>query len=170
MRYSGLRIGDTVRVAADKLKGPRLFLYTAKTGTPVHTVPPDFVVKELEATPRVTERFFFWTGSSSRESAVKVWETRLHGTFKLAGLPNAHAHQFRDTLAVELLLSGVPIERVSVPPGHASNRNTERHYAPWTQSRQAQIEADLQRARKHDAVILAETKGTYRVRGRERLQ
>jgi hypothetical protein len=32
--------------------------------------------------------------------------------------------------------------RVSVLLGHQSIRVTERHYAPWTRSRQEQIEAD----------------------------
>lgn len=170
MRYSGLRISDAVRLSADKLKDNRLFLYTAKTGTPVYTVLPGFVVKELEATPRMTERFFFWSGTSKPESAVKVWETRLHEMFTLAKMPKAHAHQFRDTFAVELLLSGVPIERVSVLLGHTSVRITEKHYSPWTQSRQAQIEADLERAWAHDPVILAQDAGTKLGHGSRRLQ
>lgn len=170
MRYSGLRISDAVRLSTDKLKGNRLFLYTAKTGTPVYTVLPDFLVEALEAMPRVTERYFFWTGTSKPESGVKVWETRLHEMFKLAEMPKAHAHQFRDTFAVELLLSGVPIERVSALLGHQSIRITERHYSPWTQSRQAQIEADLERAWTRDPVLLAETNRTKSVQRGERLQ
>jgi integrase/recombinase XerD len=47
--------------------------------------------------------------------------------FELAKVEGAHPHRFRDTFAVELLLSGVPIERVSVLLGHQSVRITERH-------------------------------------------
>jgi hypothetical protein len=36
-----------------------------------------------------------------------------------------------------------PLDRVSVLLAHSSIRITERHYAPWTRSRQDQIEADL---------------------------
>jgi integrase len=53
---------------------------------------------------------------------------------------------FRDTLAVELLLAGVPIEQVSILLGHKSIRVTERHYAPWVSARQEQLEASVQKA------------------------
>ena len=35
---------------------------------------------------------------------------------------------FRDTFAVELLLSGVPIDQVSLLLGHSSVKVTEKHY------------------------------------------
>ncbi len=73
--------------------------------------------------------------------------------FELAKVEDAHPHRFRDTFAVELLLSGVPIERVSILLGHQSVRITERHYAPWVRSRQEQLEADLTNAWKQDPVI-----------------
>ncbi len=52
---------------------------------------------------------------------------------------------FRDTFSVELLLAGVPIERVSILLGHQSVRITEKHYAPWVRARQEQLEADVRR-------------------------
>src|SRR5262245_13201667 len=63
MRYSGMRIGDAVQLTQERIKGDRLFLYTQKTGTPVYSVLPKFVVEALEATPRVNKRYFFWTGN-----------------------------------------------------------------------------------------------------------
>ncbi len=38
--------------------------------------------------------------------------------FKLAGVPNAHAHRYRDSFATGLLQAGVPMERVSLLLGH----------------------------------------------------
>ena len=70
----------------------------------------------------------------------------------------------RDTFAVELLLAGVPIERVSVLLGHRSVKITDNHYNPWVRSRQEQLEADVQRAWSRDPIALLETKGTQRVR------
>jgi intergrase/recombinase len=40
-------------------------------------------------------------------------------------------------------LAGVPLERVSILLGHSTIKVTERHYAPWIQKRQQQLEADL---------------------------
>jgi hypothetical protein len=60
---------------------------------------------------------------------------------------SAISHRFRDTFAVELLLAGVPIERVSILMGHQSVRVTERHYNPWVRSRQEQLEAEVVRTR-----------------------
>jgi integrase/recombinase XerD len=53
----------------------------------------------------------------------------LKRIFKLAKIPNGHAHRFRDTFAVELLLAGVPLERVAVLLGHSSVKVTEKRYA-----------------------------------------
>lgn len=57
--------------------------------------------------------------------------------FRLAKVNNGHAHRFRDTFAVELLLAGVPIERVSILLGHQSIKITERHYSLWTRPRRS---------------------------------
>jgi hypothetical protein len=48
-----------------------------------------------------------------------------------------------DTFRIELLLAGVPFERVSILLGHQSVRITERYYAAWTDARQHQAQADL---------------------------
>jgi integrase/recombinase XerD len=40
LRYSGMRIGDAVSLAGDRIEGNRLFLYRQKTGVPVNTIPP----------------------------------------------------------------------------------------------------------------------------------
>jgi integrase/recombinase XerD len=163
LRYSGMRIGDAVQCSVDRITKNRLFLYTQKTGTPVYCVLPDFVIKALEASPRSCERFYFWTGVSRLHSAIGKWQRRLQRIFELAKVPNGHAHRFRDTFAVELLLAGVPLERVSVLLGHQSIRVTERHYAPSTRSRQEQLESDLQKAWSEDPVALLEGKGTPEV-------
>jgi site-specific recombinase XerD len=157
MRYTGMRVSDAVMLTTERLDGKRLFLYTQKTGVPVYTVLPDSVLKALEATPRITAKNYFWSGQSKHESIAGLWEKRLKKVFDLAGVSkgegNAVSHRFRDTFAVELLLAGVPIERVSVLLGHQSVRVTERHYNPWVRSRQEQLEADVARAWKLDPVL-----------------
>jgi integrase/recombinase XerD len=166
LRYSGMRIGDAVSLSGDRIKLNRLFLYTAKTGTPVNTVLPDFVLDALEASPKVTGVHFFWNGRDKLDTIVGSWRKRLARLFELSEVPKGHAHRFRDTFAVELLLAGVPIERVSVLLGHQSVRITERHYSPWVRARQEQLEQDLKRAWEQDPVALMETKGTPEVHGK----
>jgi integrase/recombinase XerD len=160
-----MRIGDTVRCGVDRISKNRLFLYTQKTGEPVCCVLPDFVVQALEASPHTSDRFYFWSGKSKLHSAVGKWQRRLQRLFQLAEVPRGHAHRFRDTFAVELLLSNVPLERVSVLLAHSSIKVTEKHYSPWVRSRQEQLEADLTRAWSQDPVVVSETNHTYFTHG-----
>jgi integrase len=147
MRYSGLRISDAVNLSTDRITDDKLFLYTQTTGTAVYTVLPPFVVKELAATPRVTDKLYFWNGNGELETAVKDWQAKIRTLFDLAGVDKGEnfmvSHRLRDTFAVECLLAGVPLERVSILLGHSTIKVTERHYAPWIQKRQQQLEADL---------------------------
>jgi integrase len=97
---------------------------------------------------------------------AQEWTTHaVCGRFELARIPGGHAHRFRDTFAVELLLASIPIERVSILLGHQSVRITEKHYSPWVRSRQEQLEADLENAWRRDPLVLLETKGTPEVHG-----
>jgi len=122
-------------------------MYTAKTGTPVYCPLPPFVIDALNAILEST--YFFWTGNSTPKTVAGVWQESLKRLFILAGAPDGHAHRFRDTFSVELLLAGVPVERVSILLGHQSVRITEKHYAPWVRARQEQLEADVRRTREN---------------------
>jgi integrase/recombinase XerD len=166
LRYSGLRIGDAVGCPVERLTNGKLRLYTQKTGTHVHCPLPDFVVTELDAIPRMSERFWFWTGNGKLQTAVTDWQGRLQQVFKEAKIVGGHAHRFRHTYAVQLLLAGVPIERVAVFLGHSSIKVTEKFYSPWIRERQEQAEADVRRTWAEDPVALLETKGTPQVHGK----
>lgn len=168
LRYSGMRISDAVNLRASQIKGNRLFLYTQKTGVPVNAILPEFVVKALETTPKVNDECYFWSGTGKLDSSVRSWQTRLRKVFELAGISDGHPHRLRDTYAVELLLAGVPIERVSALLGHRSVRITEVHYAPWVRSRQDQLEADLANAWSRDPFLLLQAKGTREGHGKTR--
>jgi site-specific recombinase XerD len=163
LRYSGLRIGDAVCLSRDRVTGNKLFLYTAKTGTPVYCPLPEFVINALDAVERKNEQYFFWSGASEKDGAARDYMRYLASVFKLAGVQRGHAHRFRDTFAIELLLAGVPLERVSVLLGHSSVRITEKHYAPWVRARQEQLEADVMRTWGRDTLVLAAGKGTPEV-------
>jgi integrase len=170
LRYSGLRIRDAVTLSADRIYEGKLFLYTAKTGVAVWCPLPASALIALKAIPRKGAHFF-WTGESKPKSCVGDWQRSLRTLFQLSGVPDAHAHRFRDTFSVELLQAGVPLERVSILLGHRSVKVTEKHYAAWVLARQEQLEADVRRSWDVDLLAFAErkTRGTPEVHDENRL-
>jgi integrase/recombinase XerD len=120
--------------------------------------------RSIESVPKVRADHFFWAGTGNIDVIVGSWQKRLRKLFRLAKVVDGHAHRFRDTFAAELLLAGVPIERVSILLGHHSVRVTEKYYAAWTDSRQRQTEEDLQRAWARDPIVLFESKVTRQLR------
>jgi len=59
----------------------------------------------------------------------------------MAGIPDGHSHQLRDTFSVDLLQRGVSLETVSQLLGHISIKTTQKHYSPWVKTRQDALEA-----------------------------
>jgi integrase len=133
-----------------------LFLYRAKTGSPVYVpLPPEVAetLRKIPLGPNPNPRYFFWSGNGSPKSVVGNWQRSFRRLFKIAnlrgddGLPKrCHPHMFRDTFAVEMLLAGVPLEQVSILLGHKSVKITEKHYAPWVKARQEQLAANVRKA------------------------
>ena len=146
MRYSGLRIGDTIALNKTRLQGSKLSLYTAKTGTPVYVPLPPVVMKALAKLDTNGVGRYFSTGDAKPQTARANWSRYLDTLFELAHVADGHSHRFRDTFAVELLLAGTPLETVSVLLGHSSIKVTERHYKPWVRALQLKLEDEVMRA------------------------
>jgi integrase/recombinase XerD len=156
MRWSGLRIRDAVTLEKTRLHGESLFLYQAKTGTPVYVPLPPYVVKtlnELPPGPKPNPRYFFWSGNGDPKSAVANWQRAFRRLFEITAIKKldgtskrCHPHMFRDTFAVENLLAGVPIDQVSLLLGHASVKITEKSYAPFVKARQVQLQDSVRNA------------------------
>lgn len=138
LRYSGLRITDAVTLSKQQVKDGVLTLRTAKTGTDVRIpLHPDAVaaLKAIE-----TDNYYFWSGLSTKKSCVGDYQRAFKKLYELAGVENGHAHRWRDTFAVELLIKKVPIEDVAVLLGHSSIKITEKSYSPWVKARQEELE------------------------------
>lgn len=140
MRYSGIRISDAVAMKPERIdrKG-RLFLYQAKTGHPVQIPLGPIVLSALKDCDEGNP-YYFYSGVGTLKTQITNWQAILKKIFVIAGIPKGHAHQFRDSLAVDLLGRGVDIQTVSAILGHSSIRTTEKHYAPWVKSRQDALE------------------------------
>jgi integrase len=146
MRWTGLRIGDVLRLPRSGLEGNRLMLTTQKTNVLYNAVLPDDVVAVLVALrkrPGVHPDYFFWTKTCTQASMTSVWVARIRSFSKLLTFVDDHgefhSHMLRDTFAVEMLLAGVALEDVSRMLTHESIKVTERYYAPWVKSRQTQL-------------------------------
>lgn len=158
MRWSGLAILDATSLERERLStnedgDDQIFLYRAKTGTPVYVVIPKEVGNELRSLPNSHPAYFFWSGNGDPRSAAKAFQRSYWKLFKLADIRKAdgtpkrcHPHMFRDTFAVELLLAGVPLDQVSLLLGHSSVKITEKHYAPFCKARQQQLAASVKLA------------------------
>jgi integrase len=104
------------------------------------------VVEALAALPRFKDKYFFWSGEGLPDTAAGNYRRTLRRLGEQVNVTGAHPHRFRDTFAVRLLREGVPLERVSKLLGHKSIKITEKHYWPWVQSLQTQLEEDVRRA------------------------
>lgn len=147
LRWSGLRLGDAARLERFRLDSEdRILLRMEKTREPVFApIPPD-VAEELRALKNSNDRYFFWSGKTNKNTPVVRWWETLKAVFRVAGIPDAHPHQFRHTFAVELLLSGVDIKTVSMLLGHRRVATTEKHYSAWVKERQDRLSEAVRRS------------------------
>jgi integrase len=142
MRYSGLRISDTVSLHQNQRFQHRLRLYTTKTGQPVYVPLPPLVVETLEGIERPGRRYF-WNGTGKLATRCANWSRYLAKVFEVAKIENGHSHRFRDTFSCSLLEQGVSVETVAMLLAN-SPAIVIKHYAPWIKSRQLALEAAVQ--------------------------
>lgn len=145
LRHSGLRITDAVTLSSRHIENGILNLRTEKTGTDVRVPLPDDTIEALNAVSQANG-YYFWSGRGTKKSCVGDYQRAFKKLYKLAGVQNGHAHRWRDTFAVELLLARVPLVDVSALLGHQSIKVTQMHYAPWVIERQEQLEKSVRTA------------------------
>jgi|SRR5271156_3043634 len=120
-----------------------LTLRTAKTGTDVRVPLPKEAVEALGAFE--SSIYYFWSGHGTKKSCVGNYQRAFKKLYEIAEVKEGHAHRWRDTFAVELLLAGATIEQVAALLGHQSTKVTEKHYSPWVKARQEQLEATVRK-------------------------
>lgn len=149
LRYSGLRIGDALRLERTRVQAELLALRQQKTGDYVSVLLPPVVLEALDALPTAGSRYFIPDGpqpAQAMTSHANRARLDIARFANRAGIGHVHPHQLRDTFAVELLLAGVPLDLVSKLLGHSSVNTTEKHYSPWVKARQEQLNAAVRLA------------------------
>src|SRR5262249_18466779 len=143
LRYTGLRISDVATLGRDRVRAGEILLHTQKTGGTVFLPVPAELQAALDALPKPrgagnSPVYFFWNGITSRRSVVGIAERTLAAVFQRSGVPGAHAHPFRHTLATEILARGGTEQDVADILG-ISPAVVRKHYAKWSQARQQRI-------------------------------
>jgi site-specific recombinase XerD len=163
-RWTGLRIGDVVKLPKSALKGNVLTLVTQKTGEKMQAVVPDHVVKALTSLPARKEEhpdYWFWSRKCSETVNTNKWVRKVRALNEFLGFRDEQdqpmefrSHMLRDTFAVEMLLHGMPLEDVSKLLSHKSVKVTQDYYAKWTQARQHKLQTEVKAAlRKMGATV-----------------
>jgi site-specific recombinase XerD len=163
MRYTGMSIGDTVKLEKADVQGCRIRTYRKKTQEEVFAKVPSFVIDALNAAPHDSEQFYFWTGKGQLHSRTSKWGSRLQRLFVVADIRTinverrrrsgsklkaepeqvkvlkATPHMFRHTLVRDLLEHGAPMEEIAELLGN-SMKMVEKYYSKWDTRRQARLE------------------------------
>jgi len=110
---------------------------------------PPVVLESLARLPRPKAapadcELYFASGTSSVRSLVNGAQRTMAAVFKLAAVPGAHCHRFRHTLATEILGKGGTVEEVANILAD-SPATIHRHYAKWSDERQARQDNLLDR-------------------------
>ncbi len=152
LRFSGLRIGDAVGYQIEWVKDGRVRLFTRKNNRHVDVELPGQVIAALAAVPAESHLYWFWTGKSKIESATTKWQNQLLLIFKAAGIQGGHPHRFRDTFAVGMLENGKTLQEVADALGNTLEV-TERHYNPWSKTRQKKLDEAVRASWKNDPLL-----------------
>lgn len=131
--YTGLRIGDVMSLKKKDINGDVLRVNTRKRDTivtlHVHAdlrVAIDAHLKAQSAIQRKSELMF----STQNGRPIVSLARDLRRVWKKCGISGAHAHRFRDTLAVRLLSQGASLYDVAKLLGNSA-AVVEKYYAPY---------------------------------------
>jgi hypothetical protein len=134
VRHSGLRIGDTIALKRERIKGNKLFLYTQKTGTPV--LPPAAVAALGKLSGDGEYSFASGKGEAADRAGELVAVSR-HSVRGREGPRRAFASVPRHVRSV--VVGGRRIDRVRVGaarPFVGADHGAARHYEPWVKTLQ----------------------------------
>ena len=81
-----MAIGEVTKLRLDELTGNTLLVHRKKTGEPVFTALPAFVVNALHAFEPESAEYFFWSGHGQLHTRVSKWGRRLQKLYVCANV------------------------------------------------------------------------------------
>ncbi len=152
-RYSGLRLVDVFTLRTDALADDGMMIASQeKNEEPVFVPLPPFVIELVKNLQSKSKDYFFWTGTSTIKTAVNDWSEKMMRLYEAAGIEGKRTHEWRDTLAIDVLERGGSLEDVQLLLGHKSRKTTEKYYVALTKKRMEKA-IDVRR-RTWDAVVV----------------
>jgi len=150
LRNTALRISDVCKLRKDAITWDessqiwRVLVRTQKSGEPVFLPIPFELKLALDSLPRPRKApadcpYYFWNGTTSERAVVGIAERAMAAVFKKSGVPKAHPHRFRHTLATKLLGQGYTDKLVADILGNSPDV-VRKHYGKWSKGRQDQID------------------------------
>jgi integrase/recombinase XerD len=144
LRYTGFRMSDVMKLHKGKIDGQgRVFIRTTKTNEAVRLPLPQELRDALKAIEREDSPYYFTKGKAKPKSALTIWGESFSKLLELAKVVG-HPHQYRHTLATDLLSQGVSVEDVAAILGN-SPAIVLKHYAPWVKARQDALDTAIKK-------------------------
>ena len=155
-RYAALRISDAVGLEVESLRDDGVLVKSQrKTDNPVFCALPSFVVTALRALKPKSTEYFFWSGNGEIQSWCKRWSATMLKLFRAAGIDRKRSHNWRDTLATEILEDDEGrLEDAQIALGHKSRKTTEKYYTAITKKRTERVTALKKKLWKRDETVV----------------
>jgi len=94
-RYTGLAIGDVAKLKQSEVSGLKIFLRRKKTGEPVWTKVPPFVIAALKDMQPDSPEYFFWSGQGKLHTRTSKWGKRMQKLFVFTEIRVVHEEKTR---------------------------------------------------------------------------
>src|SRR3990167_5407731 len=133
---TGMRISDASLLRRDAIQDGWLTFRAIKNGNEV-TVPVSPATFELLSTLPGSE-YFFHSPASKPERTIARMERLLSRVFRLSGVPHAHAHRRRHSLASRLAETGADLRLIARVLGDTIEV-AEKHYIKMTKEYRGRV-------------------------------
>jgi site-specific recombinase XerD len=151
--YTGLRISDVAMFDMESRLGDgnQILLRMHKTGKPVFTWIPDWLMERLKLRQQTLGNRIFAIGRSTRlETITDLWRRKIQRVLEVAEGSGQFSqrpvpHRFRHTFCRVLLQRGVPVKDVAELIGDTEEM-VRKHYAKWVPERQERLTQILRSA------------------------